>query len=177
VKWKIKEKKTFPKYLLLIAIIIGVLVFLISYFFTDFKSSLVKTPEPSEELKNCMKLSTGAQQEDCITNISIIYKNSSFCTYAPGSYKNTCYGRVAVRLKDITICDEMIPKGEPTPARNTCYADAAIASDDKNLCEKVKAFDIDKYNYCLRIFEKIEACKKLENDYKQKICLAGIFGD
>lgn len=175
-EWKISEKKSFHKKLLIIAILFVLSFFLILLIFGDFtRLSVYKSSvNLEEELKNCMELSTSAQQEDCITWIAIDNKNSSLCLYAPGPYKNTCYGRVAVKLKDISICDEMIPKEEPTPARNVCYVDVAIASDDKNLCDKVKDFDIEKYNYCLDIFEKIEACKKIENPYTREICLRNI---
>ncbi len=174
-KWKISEKRKFHKKPLMIVILFVLSIFLILLIFNGSIGFLDKTRVvPEEELKKCMELDTRAQQEDCVTDIAINYKNPSLCLYAPDAYKNTCYGRVAVKLKDILVCDEMTPKGETISARNVCYVDVAIASDNKSLCEMVKEYDIDKYNYCLDIFGKIEDCKKIENPYTREICIRNI---
>ena len=166
---------------MLIGIILAVIIILVILISTGFIKFYAKVGPAdvisSEKVEHCKDLEDWLKV-DCVANVAIENKDSGYCFYAPSLYKNACYEKVAVGLKDISICEKLSPRDLTKSARNWCYVNVAIASNNVNLCNKVEKDDENyntKYNYCLGVIQKDQSfCQKIEVDTKKEECLSKI---
>ena len=91
----------------------------------------------AKKLSDCEKFDYRFKKA-CYQSVAKAKKDISICDEKIPRMKDTCrgvvYSAIAAEKKDKTICDKIPPR---TALRDSCYADVAIASNDRSACDGI----------------------------------------
>lgn len=88
------------------------------------------------DISFCNLISNNSYRDSCILDIKkIIIGDINICNSLNAQdSKNFCYGKVAVELKDLSICDKIINSKD---GKDSCYTEIATALGDSSICDKI----------------------------------------
>lgn len=119
--------------------------------------------------QECFYTPLSKDQQKCLDNLALKYEDLKYCDQQDNKYKDDCYIKLSLQLKDSTLCARL---PEKTSLIYNCYTQVAAGLKDLSVCDDIKAifFQTGCYREVAKSKEDMSICSLIADIEQRDIC-------